>query len=314
MKKTVIGIVLLSFLVALIGCAARPPAAVENSAVGTDYRSDVVVEKEVAAGAPAQPTAESASGVPNDTQRMIIRTADLSLVVTDAEPAMKSITDMVTGMGGYVADSSAWREGEQLRARMTVRIPAGDLDGAIAAIKALAVRVERENVSGQDVTEEYTDLDAQLVNLEATENELRELLAEVRQRTQKAEDILQVHRELTNIRGEIERVKGRMQYLSTLTALATLNIELIPDVLARPVVEPGWRPLETLKNASRALVNALKGLANALIWLVIYVLPLLILIAIPIVLVVLLIRWLVHRVRTRKIAAMADTEVTSGEE
>jgi len=61
-------------------------------------------------------------------------------------------------------------------------------------------------------------------------------------------------------------------------------------------------------------VNALKGLVNALIWLVIYVLPLLILIAIPIVLVVLLIRWLVHRVRTRKIAAMADTEVTSGEE
>jgi len=90
-------------------------------------------------------------------------------------------------------------------------------------------------------------------------------------------------------------VKGRMQYLSTLTALATLNIELIPDVLARPVVEPGWRPLETLKNASRALVNALKGLANALIWLVIYVLPLLILIAIPIVLLILAIRWLIRR-------------------
>jgi len=299
MKKTVIGIVLLSFLVALIGCAARAPVPVENSSGATAYHSEVVVEKEVAVAveAPAQPASGSPSGVPGDTERMIIRTADLSLVVTDAEPAMKSITDMVIGMGGYVADSSAWREGEQLRARMTVRVPAGDLDGALAAIKALAVRVQRENIGGQDVTEEYTDLNAQLVNLEATENELRELLAEVRQRTQKAEDILQVHRELTNIRGEIERVKGRMQYLSTLTAMATLNIELIPDVLAKPVVEPGWRPLETLKNASRALVNALKGLANALIWLVIYVLPLLILIAIPIVVIILLVRWLVRRAR-----------------
>jgi len=303
MKKTIIGLVLLSFLAGLIGCAAKTLAPVEQSAGFAENRSAVSTAPEMsaksAAQPPAQPAAQPAPGVANDTERMIIRTVDLSLVVTDAEPAMQSITDMVTGMGGYVADSSAWREGEQLRARITVRIPAGDLDDAIAAIKALAVRVERENVSGQDVTEEFTDLSAQLVNLEAAEKELRELLAEVRQRTQQAEDILQVYRELTNIRGEIERVKGRMQYLSTLTALATLNIELIPDILARPVVEPGWRPLETLRNAGRALVNALKGLANALIWLVIYVLPLLILIAIPIVLVILLIRWLVRRARRR---------------
>ena len=133
---------------------------------------------------------------------------------------------------------------------------------------------------------------AQLTNLEATEVELRELLAEVRQKTQKAEDVLAVYRELTTIRGEIERVKGRMQYLSTMTALATSNVDLIPDVLAKPVVEPGWRPLETLKNAGRALVNTLKGLVDVLIWFVIVVVPVLILIAIPIVLVVLLIRWL----------------------
>ena len=55
-----------------------------------------------------------------------------------------------------------------------------------------------------------------------------------------------------------------------MTALATANVELIPDVLAKPVVEPGWRPLETLRNAGRALVNTLKGLVDALIWLVVY--------------------------------------------
>ncbi len=122
----------------------------------------------------------------------------------------------------------------------------------------------------------------------------------MRQKTQKAEDVLQVYRELTTIRGEIEQVKGRMQYLGTMTAMATANIDLIPDALAKPVVEPGWRPLETLKNAGRALVNTLKGLVDALIWIVIVVLPVLILIAIPVVVIVLAIRWLRRRSRRRK--------------
>jgi hypothetical protein len=299
MSKLALGIVVLSLVVAAVGCAA--PAQAPQPA------EQVVVEQVVErpAAQPAQPmdaasaSGGAAEGPAGDTERMIVRTADLSVVVTDAAQAQQSVVDAVQGMGGYVADSSAWREGEQLRARMTVRVPADKLDALLASVKALAVRVQQENVKGQDVTEEYTDLNAQLTNLEATEVELRELLAEVRQKTQKAEDVLQVYRELTNIRGEIERTKGRMQYLSTMTAMATANVDLVPDALAKPVVEPGWRPLETLKDAGRALVNALKGLVNALIWIVIYVLPLLIVIAIPVVLVVLVIRWLVRRSRRR---------------
>jgi Flp pilus assembly protein TadB len=230
---------------------------------------------------------------------MIIRTAEVSMVVTDAAPALKSITELVAAAGGYVADSKTWRENEQLRARVSTRIPAEQLDATLEAIKTLAVRVERENVGGKDVTEEFSDLNAQLVNLEATEKELRELLTEVRQKTQKAEDVLQVYQELTKVRGEIERIKGRMQFLSNQTALATATFDLIPDALAKPVVEPGWRPLETLRDAGRALVNALKGLVDLAIWLIVYLLPLLIVIAIPIVGFVLLIRWLVRRRRSR---------------
>ena len=235
-----------------------------------------------------------------DTARMIIRTANLTLVVEDVAAVQQAILDMVNGMGGYVADARAWHDGAQLRARLTMRVPAERLDALLAAIKKMAVRVDQDNVTGQDVTEEYTDLGAQLVNLEATEKELRELLSEVRQKTQRAEDVLAVYRELTNIRGEIERVKGRMQYLSKMTALATVNVELVPDVLTRPVIEPGWRPLETLRNASRALVNTLQGLVDALIWLVIVVIPVLIILAIPVVALALLIRWLGRRVKRKK--------------
>lgn len=287
MKRSLLLLLLASLLLSLTSCAAAAPApAAMNEAARP-------------AAAPAQ-SATAAESSAYDAERMIIRTAEVSMVVTDAEPALKSITALVAAAGGYVADSKTWRENEQLRARVSTRIPAEQLDATLEAIKKLAVRVERENIGGKDVTEEFSDLNAQLVNLEATETELRELLTEVRQKTQKAEDVLQVYQELTKVRGEIERIKGRMQFLSNQTALATANLDLIPDALAKPVVEPGWRPLETLRDAGRALVNALKGLVDVMIWLAVYLLPLLIVISIPIVGFVLLIRWLVRRRRRSK--------------
>lgn len=284
MKRRLAIPLLVGLLLNLAGCAAAAPRAVMNAPAAP-------AAMEGAAAPAANVTAAPAA----DAERMIIRTAELSMIVSDTEPMLKSITALVVGAGGYVADAKTWRESEQLRARVTVRIPAEKLDSTLEAIKKLAVRIERESVGGKDVTEEFSDLNAQLVNLEATEKELRELLTEVRQKTQKAEDVLQVYQELTKVRGEIERLKGRMQYLSNQTALATATLDLIPDVLAKPVVEPGWRPLETLKNAGRALVNTLKGLVEVVIWLVVYLLPLLIVIAIPIALFVLLIRRLARR-------------------
>jgi hypothetical protein len=196
-----------------------------------------------------------------------------------------------------VASSSIWRVDEQLRAKASLRVPADKLQATLAEMRRLAIRVDRENANGQDVTEEFTDLSAQLKNLEAAEQQLRELMAEVRQRTQKAEDILQIYRELEQKRMEIERVKGRMQYLNQRADLATINVELIPDALSRPVVEAGWRPAETVRNASRQLVQTMQGIAQAGIWLILYVVPVLIAIAIPIVLLVLFLRWLYRRGR-----------------
>ncbi len=290
MRRSLVVLLFVGLLVSAIGCAA--PRSVVR---------EVARPVELPAPAPAWNGAASAvAGVESaadSAERMIVRTVELSMVVNDTEATLKAVNALVADAGGYVNDSRTWRETEQLRARVVVRIPADRLDATLEAFKKLAVRIERENISGRDVTEEYSDLNAQLTNLEATERELRELLSEVRQRTQKAEDILQVYQELTRIRGEIERVKGRMQYLSNQTALATVTLDLIPDVLARPVVEPGWRPLETLKNAGRALVNALKGLVDAAIWLVIFVTPLLLVLAVPVVLLALLIRWLARRRR-----------------
>jgi len=249
--------------------------------------------------APAIPMASADLGLEPVGERMIVWTGDVSLIVKDAEESLEKVEAIAKDLGGYVVNSSSWYQQEQLRARLSIRVPSGEFDAAMARLKELAIRVESRDVSTQDVTEEYTDLDARLRNLEATETELLELLTEVRERTGKAEDVLAVHRELSNIRGQIDQIKGRMQYLEKMTAMATINVELIPDVLAKPIVVAGWQPSGTAANALRTLVRTFQRIVDAAIWLVIYVLPTLAVIAIPF-----FILWLIwRRLRRRRKAA-----------
>jgi len=289
-----------------VSCAPAAPKAVEVVRE-VPVEKEVVVEKAVVeAPAPAAPfEARYAGGgeaaLAPVSERMIIRTVELAMYVNDVEASFAEIQSMAEEMGGYVASANTWHDGEYLRASLTLRVPAKGLDSALERIKALATEVERESTSGEDVTEEYTDLEARLRNLEATEVELRELLTTVRQRTGKAEDILAVHRELTNIRGQIEQLKGRMQYLEQMSALATIHIELTPDVLSRPLTVGRWEPKGTAANALRALIQVLQFLVDAGIWLVIVGLPVLILIAIPILILILIIRAWRRRRRARAV-------------
>jgi hypothetical protein len=248
-------------------------------------------------------TASDAISAKASEERMIVRTAELALVVQQTEDAVEQIKDILGVLGGYVADTRLWRDEEQLRGSITVRVPSESLDEALSQFKSLAVKVERESGSSRDVTEEYTDLDSQLRNLEATERELLALLTTVRERTGKAEDILAVHRELTNIRSQIEVLKGRMQYLERTAAMAAVTIELIPDVLARPISSSGWRPSETVRRAFRSLVNTLRFVADAAIWIVLYGLPVIGILSVPIAIV-----WRIWRSRRpgRSLGAAGD--------
>jgi hypothetical protein len=204
---------------------------------------------------------------------MIIRNASLSLVVQNAADVLAKATALAESKGGYIAEQRQWKDRDQVRATATMRVPAQQLMPMLAALRGLAVRVENENISGQDVSQEFSDLNAQLKNLQVAETELRELLRTVRERTQKASEIMEVYAAISKVRGEIEGIQGRMQYLSQMTALSTITLDLVPDAIAAPVVEPGWQPVATVKAAARSLVNTLKGLADILIWIVLYALP-----------------------------------------
>jgi len=265
----------------IVGCAARGMSAPPAPAM---------VEKEVAY-VEAEEVADAGywSGETNLPQeRMSISTVGMKLVVHDTAASLESVHALVAEFDGYVASSHSWHEEGVLAARLTIRVPEADLKTVLERLRALG-QVESEDQSGEDVTDEYVNLQARLKNLELAEQELQELL-QTRQETGKTEEILEVYRELTNIRGQIEQIKGRMQYLENLTALATIHLTLTPDALAQPVVIGRWQPQGTARDAVRALIGTVQFLINAGIWIIIFVIPTLILLAVPFVVLVLIIR------------------------
>ena len=202
-----------------------------------------------------------------------------------------------------------WRDEDHQRASLTVRVPAETLDDALAKFRALAVNVESQQVGSQDVTEEYVDLEARLKHEQRTERELQELL-ETRSETGKTSDILEVHRELSNVRSQIEQIQGRMKYLENLSTMATVTVELTPDALVQPVVVGGWQPRGTARDAVRLLLRALQFLVDAAIVFVLLILPVALIIAIPIVVLVLLVRAIRRRRRQRRQAEAETPEVS----
>ncbi len=283
--KVIMSALLIVVALGWTACGGRAPAPTANLDRGGSAAPEAPVVSE-------QPDARAATGgMPAMQDRMIIQRAEISIVITDAQATATAIRNLALGSGGYVASSNLYNDGDQLRGSLTVRVPGQNLPTFMDQVKSMAVRVVRDALSGEDVTQEYTDLNSRLRNLEATETELLALLTEVRQKPgAKTTDILEVYQKLTEIRDQIEQIKGRMQYLSNLTALATIQIELIPDALSKPVIEEGWQPLVTLRNASAQLIKTLQGLVESLIWLVIYVVPTLILGALPFVLAFLVLR------------------------
>ncbi|MBI5956864.1 MAG: DUF4349 domain-containing protein [Chloroflexi bacterium] len=225
-------------------------------------------------------------------ERMIVKTATISITVRDTQEALGQVSALAGELKGYVVTSSSRYEGDRLLATVTIKVPATSFDDALTRLRKIASKVDSENTSGQDVTEEYTDLTAQLKNLEATEAQLLKFL----DRTQNVDEALKVYRELTNIRGQIERIKGRMNYLEKSAAMSTITVNIRPQPKDEPIVkEEGWQPLRVMRDALRALVSALEGIANVAIWIVLFLLPILLVLLAPFILIWL--AWLWSRKR-----------------
>lgn len=317
-KALVISIVLAASLL-LGACAAADSsmtAAEEMPAAEPNYSTgmDEAAAEEMEASAESNRSYTSGSGeTAMEAERMVIYNADLEIAVEEPAEAMEAVIAMAEDSGGFVVYSNVSQyttsSGNTVpRANLTVRVPAGELEPIMDAIKGLTPDpkedVLSENVSGQDVTSEYTDLTSRLRNLEAAE----EALVKLMDQAQDTEDVLDIFDELTYYRGEIEVVKGRMQYLEESVALSAISVEIVAKESLQPIEIAGWEPKGTAKKAVEALINTGQTLVDVLIWFGIYCLPFLIPLSLAV-------HFLVRLIRRRKAKQQAiKTEMIEKEE
>jgi hypothetical protein len=236
--------------------------------------------------------------------RMVIRNANLVMVVTDPAASSDQIAAMASSLGGFTVSSYTYQASTDsagnkiMQANITVRVPAAQLDSFLAQLAGLAVEVRSKNISGQDVTADYADLDARLRNLEAAEAQLVSIM----DKATKTEDVLAVFNQLTYIREQIEQIKGQMKFYAESASLSAVTVELQADVLSQPIEVGGWKIEGVARQAVEALVRAMQGLVTLGVWGIIYLVPLLLVILLPL---YLLGRFVVRRTRKPKVTPAA---------
>jgi hypothetical protein len=249
------------------GEMAAPSFAEAPSALGEDSGGGVVANDAIVA---------------QTAERLVIKNANLSIVVDDPEQRMNEITAMAERMGGFVVSSNLYKtslyDGTEVPAAyITVRVPVDKFLTALDQIREGAVDIPSDTQSGQDVTAEYTDLQSRLRNLENAEELLRQIMDEARD----TEDVLNAFNQLNYITEQIEVLKGQIKYYEESAALSAITVDIVANAAVQPIKVGPWDITGVAKEAIESLVKALQGIAEALVWLALYVLPIVLIIGIP---------------------------------
>ncbi len=286
MKKYALAALILT---ALLLAACAPQAAPTSAPLASSANQAAPMDKayqESASADSASPSGSGQGGASAEVKRIVIMDASLEIVVADPAGSMDTITRMANDMGGFVVSSNLYKtrtdQGMEVpEAKVTVRVPAEKLNEAMANIKAMVanpdVDILNENVVGEDVTREYTDLQSRLRNQEQKAEQLRKILDEA----QKTQDVLDTFDKLSQVTEQIEVLKGQIKFYDESSSLSALNVRLRSQESVAPLTIGGWKPEGTARDAAQALINMLKFIGNGAIWLVIFCLPIGLLLGLP---------------------------------
>lgn len=243
--------------------------------------------------------------------RLVIQNADLAIVVKDPKARMAEISALASEFGGYVVSSNLYQSytsfGKEVpEATIVIRVPSEKLDEALDRIKEGAVDINYENRSGQDITNIYVDLQAQLKAKQAAETKLLEIMDQAT----RAEDVLAIYVQVQQVQTEIEQLKGQIKYYDESVATSSISVRLIAEEGTQPIEIGPWTPEGAAKEAIQDLIFFFQNFVEFLIRFVLLTLPALILIAIPLYIIYLVGRAAYRRFRRSK----ADVEVVKSED
>ncbi len=310
-----IALIVLTFLI-LSGCSAATPAEYQNTTIEREVMAEEpaevekIVEAPAAEEPPSAPESEAAadqaagenaeagktvytgsSSQVNRPNRMIIKDGQMIILVTDTDTAIDRATQIVSDLGGYIISSRTWFSPyqntgiDQKFGTMTIGVPVDRFEDALLRFRQIAVKVKDEQASGEDVSDEYVDLQSRLKNLEATRDRIKTFL----EAAVTAEEALKVNEQLSEVEGEIEQVRGRMNYLFDRASYSTLTLQIEPEApfltpTPTPTITPTptptatptpavWQPRQTWTTATRTTRQLWKGVGDFLIYFFTVVFP-----------------------------------------
>ncbi|MEI7615899.1 MAG: DUF4349 domain-containing protein [Actinomycetota bacterium] len=289
----VVSLVFLS-LVILPGCSSSRTS--EAGAPADEQLKSVTQEASSASPESTAAIAMTEAGASQDQsganlpviQPKIIKSAVVSIEVAKGtfEEGMAKATKTAEAMGGYVSTTESYSDagGKLTSGRIVIRVPGEKFNTAIDDIKK-AGELKSISITGQDVTQEYVDLESRLKNFVAQEKILLELM----DKSTTVTDSIEVQMQLSNVQGEMEVLKGRMNYLDNLVGFSTIDIYIAEPSVVPPVEAGGF--VNAVKRGAEGAIKVLNGLAFFLI----AISPILVLAAI-----VLIIIWLSIRSKNKK--------------
>jgi len=261
----------------------EPEAVMEEDAAVMEMAEEYAEEEKIAGDAEIQ-----YGEVPVAGDRKVIKTAyiELEVEVGEFEDTLFELINLAEQNGGFISDSRSYSdaEGNLTSGSITIRIPSNKYSSIINKIKEMGT-VKSTSSAGQDVTQEFTDLESRLRNYQAQE----EVLLDLMKQSKKVSDSLEVQRELSNVQEQIEVIKGRMDYLDDLVSFSTIEVYFYEPEPIKTAAD--WGFVEALKKGLRGAVNVFNWLVVAII----ITAPLWILIGI-----ILIIVWQVIKARKRR--------------
>ena len=278
-----------------------PQAAVATTNVAAGDYTEAKQNRVLAKTEPATiPTAAASQAF----DRKIIRNADLIIELDDPADTQRKLTTIAESLGGFVVTSEAKLNGVSTAnapstvVTVTVRVPSAQFNAAIEKLHGLGGRILQEKITGQDVTEEYIDLEARARTQRALEAQMMEIL----KRAGKISDALEVQNQIAAVRTEIERLEGRQRFLANQAALSTLNITLhTPTPIVMATTAKGF--WHQVKQAVGDGVDLASNITLGVIQFVITLIPILLLIVLPL--------WLLWRLARPHVAWPKKADVVA---
>ena len=273
-KMKIMFVLMLLIVFVVVGCAA--PAAEAPAAEGS-YVEEAAPAEEPAAEAEAAPVSDAnVSGQGSGTMdvvaaaqrsnRKIIKDAVIKILVEDSDIAIDRTTQIVGDVNAYIISSKIWYkpyDGINYKyATITMGVPVDQFETAIRRLRSISVQVLDENASGEDVTDQFVDLQSQLDNLIATRDRIRTFLEQAKT----VEESLQVNQELSEIESQIEEIQGRMNYLKDRSAYSTITVNIEPELheiivptptaTAPPPTPEPWNPGDIFESSKETVTVA----------------------------------------------------------